>query len=173
MPTVAVPKAQNRSQYLTVIDVSGHWADPLPRLSWGGTETRTRVMGGHLSDAYVIKNQRAGRGASHHSIVRSAFVIALRYYTRLPCGPVSAVGAAREGMEGAGDACQPPFVPRSRSSPRLTPSAQHDAQVTKALQISCLWSTIAVGNVLKLAQELKYLVRAHTPASEMCIMVST
>src|ERR687887_1846689 len=62
-----------------------------------------------VSDACVIENQRAGRDASHHSIVGSAFVIAWRYYTRWPCGPVSAVGAAHEGMEGTGDRCQRPL----------------------------------------------------------------
>jgi hypothetical protein len=57
----------------------------------------------------VIENQRAGRDASHHSIVGSEFVMALRYYTRLPRGPVSAVGAAREDMDSAGDGVQPPL----------------------------------------------------------------
>jgi hypothetical protein len=36
-------------------------------------------------------------------------VMALRYYTRLPRGPVSAVGAAREDMDSAGDGVQPPL----------------------------------------------------------------
>jgi len=67
----------------------------------------------------VIENQRAGRDASHHSIVGSEFVIALRYYTRWPCGPVSAVGAAREGMDGAGDCLQPPLLCRSGFRQRL------------------------------------------------------
>src|SRR5262249_12016781 len=54
-------------------------------------------------DACVIANQRAGRATSPHSMVGSACVIVLRSYTRWPCGPVSTVGAAREGMDGAGD----------------------------------------------------------------------
>ena len=56
-----------------------------------------------VSDAGVIEDQRAGRDASHHSIVGSELVMALPYSTCLSCGPVSAVGAAREGMDSAGD----------------------------------------------------------------------
>jgi hypothetical protein len=67
----------------------------------------------------MIENQRAGRDMRHHSIVGSELVIALSYYTRLSCGPVSAVGAARKNLEGAGDGCQRPL--RSRFQPRLTP----------------------------------------------------
>ena len=72
-----------------------------------------------VSDAYVIENQRAGRDVSHHSRVGSELVIALSYYTCLSCGPVSAVGAAREGMDGAGDGIQ--LTLRFRFQPRLTP----------------------------------------------------
>ena len=56
-----------------------------------------------VSDACMIENQRARRDASHHAIVGSAFVMALSYYTRWSCDPVSAVGVARENMDGAGD----------------------------------------------------------------------
>src|SRR5437867_5135447 len=61
-----------------------------------------------VSDAGVIENQRAGRDASHQSVVGSELVIAPLYCTRLRCGPVSAVGTAREGMDGAGDGLQRP-----------------------------------------------------------------
>ena len=54
----------------------------------------------------------------HHSIVGSELVIAFSYYTRLSCGPVSAVGAARKNMDSAGDGEQRPL--RSRFQPRLT-----------------------------------------------------
>jgi hypothetical protein len=57
-------------------------------------------------------------------------VIALRYYTRLPCGPVSAVGAAREGMEGAGDALQRPL--RARFQARLTRGVRRQRRGEKA-----------------------------------------
>src|SRR5438876_11050191 len=64
-----------------------------------------------VSDACVIENQRAGRDASHQSVVGSELVIAPLYCTRLRCGPVSAVGTAREGMDGAGDGLQPRLTP--------------------------------------------------------------
>src|SRR5262250_491860 len=51
----------------------------------------------------MIEHQRAGRDMRHHSIVGSELVIALSSYTRLSCGPVSAVGAARKNMDSAGD----------------------------------------------------------------------
>ena len=69
----------------------------------------------------MIENQRAGRDMRHHSIVGAELVIALSYYTRLSCGPVSAVGAARKHMDSAGDGFQRPLLRRSRFQPRLTP----------------------------------------------------
>ena len=61
VPTVAVPKAQRSSQYLTVLDMSVKWAGPLPPLSWGGTRTRTKVVGGH-SDACAAPVVECARG---------------------------------------------------------------------------------------------------------------
>lgn len=47
-------------------------------------------------------------------------------YSALRTGATgSVVGAAREGMAGAGDGCQRPLVPRSRCPPRLTPGVRH------------------------------------------------
>ena len=68
----------------------------------------------------MIEHQRAGRDVRHHARVGAERVMALRYSTLLPCGPVSTVGAAREGMDGAGDGFQRPL--RSRFPPRLTRS---------------------------------------------------
>jgi hypothetical protein len=78
-----------------------------------------------VSDTGVIENQRAGRDVRHYSIVGSELVIALRYYTRLRCVPVSAVGAAREGMAGAGDEPQrTPVQSPCRCPLWLAPDAQ-------------------------------------------------
>ncbi len=72
----------------------------------------------------MIENQRAGWDECHHSIVEIELVIAFFYYTRLSCGPVSAVGAARENMGGAGDGLQPLPVPRSGFRQRLAPGVR-------------------------------------------------
>ena len=81
------------------------------------------------------EHQRAGRDASHHALVGSACVMAVRSSTRWPCGPVSAVGAAREGMEGAGDRQQPPLVPRCGSWQRLKRGVDMTSDVKSWLPI--------------------------------------
>jgi hypothetical protein len=48
---------------VTVLDVSVTWAGPPPRLSGGGTETRTRVLGGHRDASAATMVARA-RGAA-------------------------------------------------------------------------------------------------------------
>src|SRR2546425_8952153 len=49
--------------YVTVIDMSVHWAGPPPRLSWGGTGTRTKMGGGHSDapEATVVERARSRR----------------------------------------------------------------------------------------------------------------
>ena len=86
----------------------------------------------------MIENQRAGRDVSHHSIVGSELVIAFPYYTRLSCGPVSAVGAAREGMGGAGAAhCPPRSGAASRAERGQTTTAAVGVAVGPVLPGRC------------------------------------
>jgi hypothetical protein len=75
-----------------------------------------------MSGAGVIEHQRAGWDASHHSVVGSDLVIAPLYYILWRCGLVSAVGTAREGMEGASDCLQRPL--RSRFRQQLSASVR-------------------------------------------------
>ena len=86
-----------------------------------------------MSDAGVIEHQRAGRDGRHHAIVGAELVIAFPYYTRVSCGPVSAVGAACEGMGGAGDGVQRPL--RGRFQARLTRGVDMTSDVKSWLPI--------------------------------------
>jgi hypothetical protein len=83
-----------------------------------------------VADSCVIEGPRAARETSHQSLVGSQLVIASCYSTRLWwAGPVSAVGATREGMGGAADYLQRSLVPRSRLRQQLTPGVAMTADV--------------------------------------------
>jgi len=97
-----------------------------------------------VSDACVIENQRAGRDASHQSVVGSERVIAPLSCTLWRCDPVSAVGTAREDMDGAGDGFQRSLVSRFRFQPRLRPGVRVRPLTVQqiVLEENYTWTTV-------------------------------